>query len=515
MKEEQITLPDGTSYRYEILPDQTVRLNACSGGQSRIEIPDQIEGHKVSRLGRHLFYEDGLLVEEVILPDSIRVIEDEALEFTVCLQKARLNPGLVSIGKNAFNATQLTELTIPNTVAWMEEPGEWGIDLHLEDGSPNYSDDGFGIYYIGKNGPAEGGTDFAEEKDGTSEERTENEKYLKKYLAAVHACDSRRSYRLADDCDGILKHALLSDRQLEELILPKFVQKIEAGALTVEKGDDWYEDSPAEEGKGGQLRLQVRLEEGNPALSIQEGCLLEVNPVSNEDLQAHDSGQGKKEVLSSQAAYTYTALYGNSGFTGDLVRLSHDLDAPLTDVGAEAFYGCEISEIRLPLSLKRIGAEAFSDCRLKKAYLEEKEGWTEIPFPAEYGYLMNRLLESFGKNGRRYDYSTYDANLLNGSWNREKLRMAVSRLKQGRHLKAEIKKSIEDRISADMEEILKLLSDQHDGETLEELANLHFFTEENTDKAIAYLNRSSSKELLPILLNIKRSQKKTTFDFSL
>ena len=508
MKEEQITLSDGTSYRYEILPDQTVRLNACTGGQSHIEIPDRIEGHKVSRLGRHLFYEDGLLVEEVILPDSIRFIEDEALEFTVCLQKVRLNPGLVYIGKNAFNATQLTELTIPDTVAWMEEPGEWGIDLHLEDGNPNYSDDGFGIYYIGKDGPAEGGADFAEEKKGISEESTANEKHLKKYLAAVHAMDPRKSYRLADDCHGILKHALLSDKQLEELILPKSVQKIEEGALTVEKDDDWYEDSPAEEAKGGRSHLQVRLEEGNPGLSIQEGCLLEVNPVSDEDLQAH----GFRQEYEIQA---YTALYGNPGFTGDLVRLSHDLDAPLTDIGAEAFYGCAISEIRLPLSLKRIGAEAFSDCRLKKAYLEEKEGWTEIPFPSEYGYLMNRLLESFGKNGYRYDYSAYDANLLNGSWNREKLRMAVSRLKQGRHLKAEIKKSIEDRISADMEEILKLLSDQHDGETLEELAGLHFFTEENTDKAIAYLNRSSSKELLPILLNLKSSQKKTIFDFSL
>jgi hypothetical protein len=495
-REKQITLPDGTSYRYEILPDQTVRLNACTGGQNRIELPDQIEGYKVSRLGRHLFYEDGLLVEEVILPDSIHFIEDEALEFTICLQKVCLNSGLIYIGKNAFNATQLTELTIPNTVAWMEEPGEWGIDLRLEDGNSNYSDDGFGIYYIGKDG--------------------------KKYLAAVHAMDQRKSYRLADDCHGILKHALLSDRQLKELILPKSVQKIAEGALTVEKGDDWYEDSLAEEAKGGQLRLQVRLEEGNPVLSIQEGCLLENRTLTKEEPQDNVIGredrvpwQNTRKIPSAVSARTYTALYGNPGFTGDLVRLSHDLDAPLTAVGAEAFYGCDISEIRLPLSLKRIGAEAFLDCRLKKACLEEKEGWTEIPFPSEYGYLMNRLLESFGKNSYRYDYSTYDANLLNGSWNREKLRMAVSRLKQGRHLKADIKKSIEDRISADMEEILKLLSDQHDGETLEELAALHFFTEENTDKAIAYLNRSSSKELLPILLNIKRSQKKTTFDFSL
>ena len=117
-------------------------------------------------------------------------------------------------------------------------------------------------------------------------------------------------------------------------------------------------------------------------------------------------------------------------------------------------------------TLAKVGAEAFTDCRLRKAYLEEEDGWTEIPFPSEYGYLMNRLLASFGKNGHRYDYGEYDKNLLNGGWNLEKLHLAISRLKQGRHLKKEMEDSIRARILTDMEEILKLIQDHSDGESL-------------------------------------------------
>lgn len=166
-------------------------------------------------------------------------------------------------------------------------------------------------------------------------------------------------------------------------------------------------------------------------------------------------------------------------------------------------------------TLVKVGAEAFTDCRLRKAYLEEEDGWTEILFPSEYGYLMNRLLASFGKNGHRYDYGEYDKNLLNGGWNLEKLHLAISRLKQGRHLKKEMEDSIRARILTDMEEILKLIQDHSDGESLQALSDLHFFTEENTDQAIALFNQEGSGELLPIFLNVKQGQRRKPFDFSL
>lgn len=445
-------------YHYEILTDQTIRLLSCTGGQSRIEIPGEIEGFPVGRLGRHLFYENGLLVEEVVLPDSIRIIEEEALEFAVCLQKIQLNSGLVYIGKNAFHATQLTSLVIPNTVEWMEEPGEWGIELELEEGNPNYSDDGYGIYFI--NG--------------------------RKDLALVHHENPRRSYRLAEDCRGIQKHALFSAQRLEEVILPPSVQEISEAAFSVEKEED---EDPG---------LSVRIEEGNPALSISQGCILL-----------------KRKEDRETAPCSYIAIYGEPDFTGDLVDISQKLNGPLTVIAAEAFYGSKITEVRLPRTLERIGAEAFTDCRLKKAYLEEEDGWTEILFPSEYGYLMNRLLASFGKNGHRYDYGEYDENLLSGGWNLEKLHLSISRLKQGRHLKKETEDSIRERILTDMEEILKLIRDHSDGESLQALSDLHFFTEENTDQAIAFFRQKESGELMSILLNVKQGQRRKSFDFSL
>ena len=75
--------------------------------------------------------------------------------------------------------------------------------------------------------------------------------------------------------------------------------------------------------------------------------------------------------------------------------------------------------------------------------------------------------------------------------------------------------SIRARILTDMEEILKLIQDHSDGESLQALSDLHFFTEENTDQAIALFNQEGSGELLPILLNVKQGQRRKPFDFSL
>ena len=233
-----------------------------------------------------------------------------------------------------------------------------------------------------------------------------------------------------------------------------------------------------------------------------------------ENNQYHSRKRGKNKR-------NWRILYGGRDFQGDISSINKALsqtgDGSLVDsIAREAFQGSSIETVSLPLSIQYVGKHAFRGCHLKRAYLEEVDDKeTQIDFPYEHGYLMSQLMEGFGRNGYRYDFTEYDTSILEETWIQEKLRMAVSRLRSRKHLSQEQEELIRSRIQKDLLPIVSLLEEIHDGETLGDLVGLHFFNEDNIDQAIALLNGSQSRELLPILLNEKQKLKPRPFDFCL
>lgn len=106
---------------YEVLSDGTIRITSCDeNAQGTIEVPDSINGKKVTSIGDEAF-RDCIIVEEIKLPESITDIGKGA--FTACWNLKSVNiPEGIKVIKDAtfFACTNLTHLTLPESVTEIE-----------------------------------------------------------------------------------------------------------------------------------------------------------------------------------------------------------------------------------------------------------------------------------------------------------------------------------------------------------------------------------------------------------
>ena len=92
-KPEEFTSGD---YQYILLEDGTAEIKKYSGNAETLEIPDQMDGHRVTGIGQDAFFWCNSLTS-VTIPESVTNIGNDA--FYMC--------------------SSLTSVTIPNSVAAM------------------------------------------------------------------------------------------------------------------------------------------------------------------------------------------------------------------------------------------------------------------------------------------------------------------------------------------------------------------------------------------------------------
>ena len=102
-------------YNYEELSDGTLSIwyFAEDKPHKTIEIPEEIDGKKVSQIGDSLFKENEN-VEKVVLPKSITTISPEAFCFTTSLRELEINGAVESIGvEGIYGCGELRTLRFP------------------------------------------------------------------------------------------------------------------------------------------------------------------------------------------------------------------------------------------------------------------------------------------------------------------------------------------------------------------------------------------------------------------
>lgn len=103
-------------WEYELLQDGTAEITAYKGKESELEIPESIDGVRVTRIGNHAFSGCGDLTG-VTIPDSVTGIGDGAFEKCGGLTSVTIPDSVTSIGVFAFSfCGGLTSVTIPNSV---------------------------------------------------------------------------------------------------------------------------------------------------------------------------------------------------------------------------------------------------------------------------------------------------------------------------------------------------------------------------------------------------------------
>ena len=92
-----------------------VRITAYNKKNSDVVvIPSEIEGYPVVSIGKEVFAKSR--ISEIVFPNTIRALLKSAFEDCRNLKKITLPEGLIHIGDNCFNGSGLMEIEIPNSV---------------------------------------------------------------------------------------------------------------------------------------------------------------------------------------------------------------------------------------------------------------------------------------------------------------------------------------------------------------------------------------------------------------
>ena len=100
---EEADTSSGIEFKFEELSDGTLSIWLVSEDEPHktIEIPEEIDGKKVSEIGDSLF-EGNEDVEKVILPESITTILPDAFRFATSLKELEINGAVESVGVMAI-----------------------------------------------------------------------------------------------------------------------------------------------------------------------------------------------------------------------------------------------------------------------------------------------------------------------------------------------------------------------------------------------------------------------------
>jgi uncharacterized repeat protein (TIGR02543 family) len=97
-------------FRYELLDDGTVKITGYTGEKSgNLILPESIDGHKVSSIGRDAFWNCSGFAGDLVIPDGVTMIEEGAFEWCWGFDGNLVLPeSLIEIGERAFYDCRFT-----------------------------------------------------------------------------------------------------------------------------------------------------------------------------------------------------------------------------------------------------------------------------------------------------------------------------------------------------------------------------------------------------------------------
>lgn len=100
----------------------TGTITKYTGEDPEVVIPSEINGVKVTAIGKYAFTENGNNMESLTIPDSVTSIEDYAFWYCRKLQNVEFSKCLTSIGKGAFGGcSSLKSITLPDSLTRIPE----------------------------------------------------------------------------------------------------------------------------------------------------------------------------------------------------------------------------------------------------------------------------------------------------------------------------------------------------------------------------------------------------------
>lgn len=108
------------AYGYEVLEDKTVKIVEYFGWDDEVEIPDEINGKKVTVIGDSAFYASE--ITSLVIPEGVTTIETSAFSNALSLEEIKFPSTLTYIGGYAFEGTAWAENYVDEKIADNELP---------------------------------------------------------------------------------------------------------------------------------------------------------------------------------------------------------------------------------------------------------------------------------------------------------------------------------------------------------------------------------------------------------
>ena len=103
-------------FDYQLFDDDTAEITGYTGNKKAIEIPKEINNHKVTKIGNYAFSGCSSM-NKVTIPESVESIGELAFFDCKCLESLTIPDSVVSIGASAFyNCDHLSSVTIGSGV---------------------------------------------------------------------------------------------------------------------------------------------------------------------------------------------------------------------------------------------------------------------------------------------------------------------------------------------------------------------------------------------------------------
>lgn len=109
-------------------------ITGYTGSDPVLEIPDTLDGHTVTKIGRYAFgysYEKNEVLEGITIPDTVTEIEYRAFSNCTALASVTLSANLTTLGSECFsNCTSLTSIRIPKSLTTVAH--NWDSSVFFE-----------------------------------------------------------------------------------------------------------------------------------------------------------------------------------------------------------------------------------------------------------------------------------------------------------------------------------------------------------------------------------------------
>ena len=326
-------------FTYSLDDDGNATITGYTGNVSALVIPDEIDGHKVVKLGNGVFKKHQEIVSAQI-PDSITSISASAFRDCSNLENVNLPKNLISIGNRAFfNCVSIRNIYIPKTLV--------EVDTY-----------GWNWWY-----PFAGCSNL---------EKVEFEEGITQIPTGIFGDTGLKEVEIPDTVTSIGERSFADCTKLEKIIFSEKIETINGRAflgcssLKSVSLPDSITSMDTEIFSGCTSLSSVKLPNKcvNITSSTFEGCtsLTEITlPDTVTTIQDH----AFKNCTALKTINWSKSITDIQSYAFENCDALTKLDIPntVTNIGTGAFYECGgFTDIAVPNSVKSLGSKVFENC---------------------------------------------------------------------------------------------------------------------------------------------------------